>query len=82
MTTQIVKWGNSQGIRLPKQVLESADIQENDMVEIKTEEACIIITKIEKKKPHRTLKERFDGYDGNTRIEEYDWGKSVGKEVW
>lgn len=82
MTTQIVKWGNSQGIRLPKQVLESADIQENDMVEIKAEEACIIITKIEKKKPHRTLSERFEGYDGSAQVEEYDWGKSIGKEVW
>ena len=32
MQTTIKKWGNSQGIRIPKAFLESLDMKENDNV--------------------------------------------------
>jgi len=31
MTTTIVKWGNSRGIRLPKPFLEGLDLKDNDI---------------------------------------------------
>ena len=45
MQTTIVKWGNSQGVRLPKMLLESANIADNDTVDLIAENDSIIIKK-------------------------------------
>jgi antitoxin MazE len=78
-TTNIVKWGNSQGIRLPRHLLDSVHLSDNDMVEIITQNDSIIIKKAANKK-HKTLKERLAGYNGNYVFEEWDTGAPVGKE--
>ena len=91
MTTAIVKWGNSQGIRLPKPFLESLNWKENDSVDILAENNRIIIQKTLKVQ-HKTTKQRieeFYGKDFETALkenpyefEEVDWGEPVGSEVW
>jgi len=87
MQTTIVKWGNSQGIRIPKALLQSAQIAENDPVDMTLEDKKIIITKITEKK-HKTTRERlieFYGEDFMQKREpqkEFDWGGPVGKEIW
>ncbi|MDR1460493.1 MAG: AbrB/MazE/SpoVT family DNA-binding domain-containing protein [Campylobacteraceae bacterium] len=87
MTTTIVKWGNSQGIRLPKAFLQNIDISENDMVDVLVENEAIVIKKVYGKK-HRTTKERLTDFYGQSikniakKQEEIDWGKAVGKEIW
>jgi len=63
MTTAIVKWGNSRGIRLPKPFLESLDLKENDTVDILTEDNRIIIQK-SAKVPHKTLRQRVEEFYG------------------
>ena len=80
MYTTIQKWGNSQAVRLPKGILEDAALRENDRVEIKTENGCIIISRVNKK--HRTIKERLAVYNGDYRSTEWDTGNPQGKEVW
>ena len=64
MQTTIVKWGNSQGIRLPKFLLESANLTDNDTVDVIAENGNIIIKKSESKKTHKTIQERFKNWDG------------------
>jgi len=91
MTTTIVKWGNSRGVRLPKPFLESLGLKDNDTVDILTDNGAIIIKKSEKAQ-RKTLKQRveeFYGKDFETAIkenpyefEEVDWGKPVGDEIW
>ena len=94
MTTSIVKWGNSRGIRLPKPFLESLHLQDNDIVEVLTENDTIIIKK-SSNRPYKTLKQRLEGFHGkdiDTILREADesaetpvmvsWGKPVGEEVW
>jgi antitoxin MazE len=87
MQTNIVKWGNSRGIRLPKVFLQNIEINENDPVDVILENEKIIIKKITAKK-HRTIKQRLiDFYGENyeqyaTPQNEVDWGKPVGKEIW
>ena len=87
MQTTIVKWGNSQGIRIPKAFLKNLQITENDMIEIKLENEKIIIEKSNTKK-HKTTKERLVDFYGvnfgkkHIQQEEFDWGKPVGKEIW
>lgn len=78
--TKIQKWGNSDGIRIPKNYLKSLDLKTNDLVDIKLEVDKIVIEKPKKK--HLTLEERIAAYDGPYRIEEYDWGEPMVREIW
>lgn len=79
MYATIQKWGNSHAIRLPKGILEIAALQENDQVEIKTENDCIIIKRVGKR--HRTLEERLAGYVSEYTCTEWQTGEPQGKEV-
>jgi antitoxin MazE len=87
MKTAIVKWGNSQGIRLPKAFLKNIGIAENETVDVVLQNDAIVIKKINQKK-HRTTKERlleFYGEQYEQKIitqNEIDWGFPAGKEVW
>ena len=83
MVTTIQKWGNSQAIRLPKVILESLLLKENDPVEITTDNDVIIIKKAQRKRrAKKSLEERFSEYNGDYQCTEYDWGEPVGNEVW
>jgi antitoxin component of MazEF toxin-antitoxin module len=46
MITQVAKWGNSQGIRMDKRILQSLGLRIGDMVEISKKGEEIIITPI------------------------------------
>ena len=48
MTTKIQKWGNSQGIRIPKFFLDSVNWNENTKLEVCTENNKVIITQTKK----------------------------------
>jgi len=78
MHTKIQKWGNSQGIRIPKSILSSLDISLNDEIEITAFNGKIIISPIKK---HIPLKDRLKNYDGNYDCSEWDTGNSIGNEV-
>ena len=82
MLTNIVKWGNSQGVRLPKILLESINLTDNDIVEITVENKSIIIKKPVIKKAHLTIQERFEDFEGDYEPIEMDWGDPVGNEIW
>ena len=87
MQTTIVKWGNSQGIRIPKAVLQNVQISENDIVDLTVEKDRIVIKKRAVEK-HKTTKERISNFYGvdfdkkHTLQKEIDWGKPTGKEIW
>ena len=59
MTATLQKWGNSQGIRLPKQILTELSIKENDLLTIVRVDNNIII---QKAKPHKTLQVRLESF--------------------
>ena len=65
MQATIVKWGNSQGIRLPKTLLKSVNITDSDTVELLAENNRIIIRKSEVKRQHIPLAQRLRNWDGN-----------------
>lgn len=79
MIAKIKRWGNSQGIRLSKDLLESVKLHENDCVEIRVENECIIIKGM--KKQHRTLAERIADYTGDYECTECQTGERKGREV-
>ncbi len=81
MQAVIQKWGNSQGIRIPKAFLEALGMMENDLVELNRVDDNIVIKKV-KEKADLTLEDIFRGYDGAPMAEAFDWGAPMGKEVW
>lgn len=80
MQAQVKEWGNSQGIRIPKEVLKDAGISMNEMLDITVSDGVIIL---ERSFRHKTLEERALEYGGRLNLDgEYDWGDPVGREVW
>ena len=75
----ITKWGNSQGIRLSKDVLSSANLKIGDGIEIIANEYEIVIKKIIKRRP--TIQELFANYEGTYKCEEISTSGAVGKEL-
>jgi len=87
MQTTIVKWGNSQGIRLPKVLLESVNLTNNDIVDVTAENGNIIIKKPKKVRVRTPLVERLRDWNGKPyefTDEDREWldMKPVGEEVW
>lgn len=80
MQAQVKVWGNSQGVRIPKELLQDAGIALNERLDISASDGVITLTKTFR---HRTLEERAAEYGGNLNLDgEYDWGEPVGREVW
>lgn len=80
MQAQVKVWGNSQGVRIPKELLQDAGIALNERLDISAFDGVITLTKTFR---HRTLEERAAEYGGNLNLDgEYDWGEPVGREVW
>ena len=78
MQAQVKAWGNSQGIRLSKELLEKAGIRLNDLLTIEAKEGTIILKKEFK---HKTLEERAAEFGGKLGpYEETAWGDPMGRE--
>jgi len=45
MQTKIKQWGNSYGVRIPRSVLKTANISENDIIELVPENGVIALRK-------------------------------------
>ena len=80
MQAQVKEWGNSQGIRLPKELLKSAGISLNEFLDVEVSNGVITLVKSFR---HKTLEERAAEFDGKLMLDgEYKWGEPVGREVW
>lgn len=80
MITTIKMWGNSQAVRLPKNLLNSLNISVDDELQISIEDDKIVLEKV--KYRHMTIQERFEKYDSKCNEEEVDRRKPEGKEIW
>jgi antitoxin MazE len=80
MVSKVQKWGNSQGLRLPKHILESADISVGDDVEVISQEGQIVIKKVSRRK--FDLAEMVSRMPRSYKAREESFGKPVGREEW
>nr|WP_297763929.1 AbrB/MazE/SpoVT family DNA-binding domain-containing protein [uncultured Butyrivibrio sp.] len=71
-------WGNSQGIRIPKNILDKLGLQVSDTLNISVVDGNIILTRTHK---HKTFEERLAEYNGKIDICDFDWGEPMGKEM-
>ena len=78
--SKIQKWGNSQGIRIPKKMLETLNLKVNDSISIEEEEDCLKIKKIETELSN--IEKLFLNYDGEYEKIDLGWDNEVGKEIW
>lgn len=86
ITRTIDKWGNSQGIRIPKETLRKIGIESpvGQTVEIDVKGDSLVIHKVDNRS---ALQKRFENFDvdqyfGKHDSREIDWGKPVGKELF
>jgi antitoxin MazE len=77
MQTQIAKWGNSLGIRIPRWMAEKAGLAEGIPVILEVENDAIIIRK--KIYDLETLLSQVTLLNLHTEI---DTGRPAGKETW
>jgi antitoxin MazE len=71
-------WGNSQGIRIPKDILKALDLKSSDVLDILVKDDTIVLKKAFK---HKTFEERLAEYNGKIEITEFDWGEPKGREM-
>ena len=82
MVTRVQKWGNSQGLRLAKQVLEETRISIGDAVDVSTRDGLIVITPIRRVRGKHSLRELVSQIPKNYRVGELPWGEAIGREAW
>jgi antitoxin MazE len=80
MVAKVQKWGNSQGLRLAKSILDRAHIAIGDEVEVIVGEEQILIKKVAK--PKFDLAEMVTQMPRAYQVQAENWGEPVGKEKW
>ena len=78
MQVQVSRWGNSLGLRIPKDIAIRAGLHEGVRVEIEAEGDRIIITPA---KPRYILAELLKGMTPEAMREAFDWGPNTGREI-
>ena len=79
MEARLQRWGNSDGIRIPKSILKSLGLKTNDKVNLDYLDDKIIISKPKKKV---SLEEKFANYKGENLAKDFEWDNPKGKEIW
>jgi antitoxin MazE len=82
MVTKIQKWGNSQGLRFTKDILEHARIHVGDDVRVSVNRGRIIVEPVTRVRGRHSLKTLVNRMPKNYKPEELGWGAPVGKEAW
>jgi antitoxin MazE len=78
-TTQLAKWGNSLGLRLPKSIAREAQVGEGDTVLVSVDNGTIVIRP---SRPRYSLDELVGRITPKNRHGESDWGGPLGDEAW
>jgi antitoxin MazE len=82
MVTKVQKWGNSQGLRVSKDLLERVQIGVGDEVEVSVRGGKIIVQPVTKVRGRYKLEELTAKIPKGQRAEEIEWGPPRGKEAW
>lgn len=79
-SVQLVRWGNSLVIRIPKPVTDAAKLTEGDTVTLEVgSEGSVTVKSVE---PPTTVEELIAGITPENLHNEQPWGEPVGAELW
>ena len=82
MVTRIQKWGNSQGLRIPREVLEEARVEVGDEVDVAADDGAILIRPVRRVRGRHRLQDLLARIPKDYRAGEIGWGGPRGKEHW
>ena len=74
----IRSWGNSQGIRIPKNVLEKMQLKISDVLDLEIKDDTIVLRK---QFVHKSFEERLAEFNGEISVCDFDWGEPAGREI-
>ena len=77
-TVRVQRWGNSLGVRVPKEVARQAAIHEGAELEVSFQDGRVILQPA----TVPSLKELLAQVKPQNRPELLEWGSPVGREVW
>ena len=82
MVTKIQKWGNSQGLRISKQLLEKARLAVGDEVDVDVRDGVIVVAPVRQVRGKHSLDDLVRQIPRDYEPTGEQWGGPVGKEVW
>jgi len=82
MITRLQKWGNSQGLRIAKNLLDEARISVDDEVEVTVQDGEIIVRPVTRRQGRYDLRKLVAQMPDDYEPREEDWGAPAGKEAW
>ena len=82
MLSKVQKWGNSQGIRIPKNLLENSHINIGEEVDITVQEGKIIVESTNKIRGRYNIKDLVSKMPKDYEPKEENWGDPMGQEIW
>ena len=80
MTVTISKWGNSQGFRVPKDILDKLNLRVGDLVNISQKDNKLIIEPAKKEKKY-SIDELVNNLPKGYKASE-EFGSKSGSEIW
>jgi mRNA interferase MazF len=78
MQVQVARWGNSLGLRIPKDIALRTGLREGARVEVEAEGDRIIISPA---RPRYVLADLLKGMTPEAMREAFDWGPDKGREI-
>ncbi|HFC11351.1 MAG TPA: transcriptional regulator/antitoxin, MazE [Anaerolineae bacterium] len=82
MITTIQKWGNSQGLRFSKAIMQEAQINVGEDVHVSVQNGKIVVAALHRIRGKYSLDDLVAQMPDDYAVTEVDWGQSVGNEVW
>jgi antitoxin MazE len=82
MITKVQKWGNSQGVRLSKELLSGVEINVGDAVDVAVRDGALVVTPVRRVRGGHDLRELVRRIPKDYKPEEVNWGYPVGREIW
>ncbi|RJP87311.1 MAG: AbrB/MazE/SpoVT family DNA-binding domain-containing protein [Desulfobacteraceae bacterium] len=82
MLAKIQKWGNSQGLRISKNLLADVKLDVGDEVNISVKDGIMIVAPAKRERGRHNLKDLVARIPKSYQPGEVDWGEPVGKEEW
>jgi antitoxin MazE len=78
MQVNVSKWGNSLGLRVPKEIAARVGLREGARVRIDARGKTIVISV---ERPIFELDELLEGMTPEAMHDTFDWGEDVGREI-
>jgi antitoxin MazE len=78
MQVQVARWGNSLGLRIPKDVVRRTGLRQGDRVDVEAKGDRIIISPARRR---YVLADLLEGMTPEAMRQAFDWGPDRGREI-